>query len=341
MSRKKIAIAAAGILVVAGAVAAISAPGHRGGGHDGHMMGGHMLFGEGEEGHDMRGRFGRALTKDAFDARTRERFARIDKNSDNVLDTAEIEAAIGERMAERRGRKGHGRGDGAMGEGVTRRFDGNRDGKVTVDEVRAEFARRFAEADLNNDGRIDDADLPPMLRGRNVIAEGGLGYGGGGRHGRMGGFGWLRQADANKDGIVTREEVAAMAEREFSRFDSNKDGAVDQADREALRKQMVDYGVKRFGHRFGAGQDGRVTREQFQAKAAERFARMDVDGDGTIARGEMPGGGHGRRGWRHGGGEHDGMMGPGHGGPMGKGGDTMGPDGPRGPGRGGEPPAKN
>lgn len=297
MKKRTIAIAAVGALALAGTVAAVVAQGHRGGSH-----GGHMMFGDDESGQGMRGRFGRTLTKDAFDTRSRERFASIDRNSDGVIDPAEIEAAMAAQFAGRMGR--HGAQDGQMGQRLLRMFDASKDGKVTKEEARAEIMRRFAEMDLSRDGRIDDADLPPMLRGRNVLAGGeGMGpmMGGGkgrhdiGGHGK-GGMGLLRQADTNKDGVITREEAEALADREFARFDRNKDGTVDQADFDALRKEMTDYRVKRFAHGFGAGPDGRVTREQFQAKAAERFARMDFNGDGSVSRDEMPGRGHGRRG---------------------------------------------
>jgi hypothetical protein len=151
----------------------------------------------------------------------------------------------------------------------------------------------------------------------------------------MRGLGFLRQADANQDGVVTKEEVAALADRDFARWDWNKDGVIDQADRDALRKEMLDYAVKRMARRMGAGPDGKVTREQFQAKAAEGFARLDADNDGKLSRGELPGRGHGMRGWHHGPGHRG--MGPHHGDPDGMPGDG----GPRGPGARGEPPARN
>lgn len=321
MSKKKIALVAAGLLVAAGAVAAVAAQGHHGG-----RRGDGMMFG-GDGDHGMRGRFGRALTKDEFDARTRERFARFDKNGDNVIDAAEIEAAINERMSARQHRWRS--ADGTMGERILRRMGAGTDGKLSRDAFRAELSRRFAELDLNNDGRVDDSDLPPMMRGRNVLANA-----------RVGAFGpmrWLGMLGVEaKDGTITREDVLAAGDRQFDRLDRNKDGVVDKVDLDALRKETVDYRVKRFIHHFGADSDGRVTREKFQAKAADHFARMDFNGDGTISRDERPV--HWRRGWQRGGGDRD-MMGPEHG-PMGKGG-MMGPGGPRGPGMPGEPPAKN
>ncbi len=157
----------------------------------------------------------------------------------------------------------------------------------------------------------------------------------------MPGLALLRQADTSKDGVVTREEAEAFADREHARLDRNKDGAVDAADFGAMHKELLDYRVKRFAHGFGAGPDARITREQFQAKAAERFARMDYNNDSTISRDERPGWGHGRSGGHKGGrmmgdGDMDGAMDGAGKGPR-RGGHGPGP----GPGPAESPPAKN
>ena len=172
-----------------------------------------------------------------------------------------------------------------------------------------------------------------MMRGRNILAGGGEGAAPIG-HG-MPMLRMLQGAGANKDGVITLDEVLASAEKRFARLDRNKDGVIDKADFDALRKDMVDYRVKRFIHSYGADKDGRVSREQFMAKAAERFARMDLNNDGTISRDEQPGGGrwfgHGeQRPGAHGGapGDENGLL--------------MGARGDRGPGPGPRPePGKN
>jgi Ca2+-binding EF-hand superfamily protein len=333
MSKKKLMITA-GILAALGAVAAVSAQGHRGGRGEHGMMGG--------DGFGRPGMFNRSITGEQFDTRTRERFAGLDKNSDGFIDAAEIEAGMASRMSERQGRMGGQMGAGQMGERMIRMFDENKDGKVTKDEFDAYVKKRFAEADLNNDGKISDDDLPPMMRGRNVLSGegGGMPMGLGMRHGGMGGsmggqmgggMMFLRGADANKDGVVTLDEALAHAGKRFALMDKNKDGAVDKADFEAMRKETADYRVKHFIHQYGADKDGKVSREQFNKLAKERFARADVNGDGTLSRDELPGrrgfggrgghhggqGGHGGPGFERGQGGPGGMMGPGGRGPRG------------------------
>lgn len=328
MNRKTTLMIAAGVLLAAGGVAALAAQGHRG------WRGDHMGMEDDEGPGPRRGFFGRGeLTESEHAARTRERFARLDKNSDGVIDSSEIEAAMTERMGQFRERMGQ-----RMGDRMLRRFDENRDGKVTRDEFNATVRKIFAEMDLNGDGKISDDDLPPMMRGRGVLAESdGVGPMGMGR-GRYGGAGgpmmtMLRGADANKDGVITLEEAQAQAGKMFAQWDRNKDNAIDSTDFDAMRKEMTDYRVKRFIHRFGADKDGKITREQFDKVSKERFAMGDLNNDGRITRDEMPGRGH--WGGRHGGdGERDRGERRGRG-PM------MGPDGGGGPGPGMGGPGRN
>lgn len=284
MSKRKTVLIVAGALVTLGAVAAISAPwerGHRGWG-----------WGDGPGG---KHRWHRSVTQEQFDTNTRARFARFDSNGDGMIDASEVEA----RQAQRGAR--HARKHERRAERLLRRFDADRDGKATRDEFMQSVDKHFAEFDLDSDGRITDEDLPPAMRGRGVLA---------GNTDRLRrGFGrriltLLRGADADQDGIVTREEVMAAAERRFTVLDRSVDGTLDKADVDAFRKETADYRVKRFIHRYGATAGGQVTRDQFFAKAKERFARLDRNSDGTISRGERRGRkGHG---WRRRGGQERG-----------------------------------
>jgi Ca2+-binding EF-hand superfamily protein len=246
-----------------------------------------------------RGRWRREMTKADFDAKTRSKFARLDTNGDGVVDKAEVEARVSDRMARRmRGKRG------IWMARRFRRFDADGDGKITKAEIEALISKRFARMDLDGDGKITDADLPPMMRDRNILSGEGQ-FGRGHRHGRRGhrrGRRMMRHligADANKDGAVTLQELQDRAGKRFARFDRNNDGVIDNADRDALRAEIKDYRVKRFFHRHEVA-DEKLTIQQFTKRRDERFARWDRDGDGIIERRRHRGGwgrrGHGR-GW--------------------------------------------
>jgi Ca2+-binding EF-hand superfamily protein len=296
MSKKKVLIVAA-ILVAGGAAIAVSAPGQRL--HD-RMMdrwshGGGPGMGPSLGG--FAGNWRGDLTREAFDEKVRERFARFDTNSDGVIDVAEIEAALA------KAREHHHRGPRhrhADRDGAGKRGDVGRGRTVTKSEFLDNVRHRFAQADLDGDGKITDADLPPTMRGRGVLtSEQGVRHGGPGL--RM--IAFLRGAEADKDGAITLDAVIKAAGDRFDRMDRNKDGTLDRADRDALVKEMTDYRVKRILHRFGATGEGKITREQAFKVAGEMFTRLDRNGDGTITRNERPhwagrGGHHERRMWR-------------------------------------------
>lgn len=309
---KKLWITTTLVVAAVGATAIVAHAdrGNRGPGGHGHhgYHGGYNDGGHHRGGRHRRG--GREMTKADFDAKTRSRFAKWDTNSDGVVDQTEVEARMSSRMERRMGRR-----DGRRWSRMLRRFDPNSDGKVTRAEIEAHVTKRFERMDLDGDGKITDADLPPMLRGMNVLAGGDAMDPHFGRHHRhhQGGRGGKRGhrmmrhligADTNKDGEVSVQEMQDRAATRFARYDRNSDGVIDEADRDALGKEMLDYRVKRFLHRFGAT-DGKLTMEQFTTYRNERFARRDRNGDGTIGRGDRRGGGEGRNRGRRGGGEDD------------------------------------
>ncbi|KQM66555.1 MULTISPECIES: EF-hand domain-containing protein [unclassified Sphingomonas] len=110
------------------------------------------------------------------------------------------------------------------------------DGVLTREEAVTRADRRFDALDTDRDGKISAAEraaLPERPRG---TVDGQTPMPGRSRHmgDRM-----LERADANKDGVVTREEFRAVATRMFDRQDVNHDGRIDAAERKQWRDQRM------------------------------------------------------------------------------------------------------
>lgn len=124
------------------------------------------------------------------------------------------------------------------------------------------------------------------------------------------------RADANHDGIVTREEVIADADRRFAAMDTDGDGKLSREEMRAARQ----------ARRAGGGAEGRLdrirpasptgephrrggarpplTQQAFRDRALNMFDRADANHDGRVdaqemqamrllMRARMSGGGHG------------------------------------------------
>ena len=94
--------------------------------------------------------------------------------------------------------------------------------------------------------------------------------------------------DANKDGKVTQEELAAHRKAEFTATDTNGDGALSS---EELQARMLAQMLARQSARMidNMDDDGNCTlseAEMDEGPVARNLARIDTDNDGAISKEE-------------------------------------------------------
>ena len=139
------------------------------------------------------------------------------------------------------------------------RADINKDGKLDAGDREARRTAAFDRIDGNMDGMISRAEFTAMrpgmggrgagqgeMRGQDGEHQGMRSHGGRGqgmrghtmRGGMGGGMMMMRMADSDRDSAVTRAEFAAAAASRFDRTDSNRDGQLTPAERQAARAAM-------------------------------------------------------------------------------------------------------
>ena len=93
---------------------------------------------------------------------------------------------------------------------MIRRFDVDKDRKVTRDEFETRGADMFKRADLDGDGKIADPNLPPIMRDRGVLS-GACEMRRRGRRRDARFMRFLRGADTNGDNIIAFDEAKVVA----------------------------------------------------------------------------------------------------------------------------------
>lgn len=120
---------------------------------------------------------------------------------------------------------------------------------------------------------------------------------GGHRHGGM--LERLKQADADGNGLISRDEAKALPRlaKHFDEIDANHDGQLSseelRAHHQAMRDRHAGERHERMAQhwkKLDTDGDGRISAAEAQANAprlAEHFAQLDANGDGFITPDEM------------------------------------------------------
>ncbi len=185
------------------------------------------------------------------------------------------------------------------------RFDKNKDGVLTKDEVPPFVARHFERADRNGDGKLDKAEIEELYKMLRRAAKPGKPEApkkpeSGDKPSaeverRVDDL--LTRLDTNKDGKISKDEAKGPLAQNFDRLDANKDGYLD---RDELRKgvaRMMAMGGGKPGGAAPAGPDfdaldrdadGRLTRDELKGTPfADKFDEIDTNKDGKIDKKEF------------------------------------------------------
>lgn len=148
------------------------------------------------------------VTRAEAQQKAEEMFAMMDVNKDGKLDQADREA----RRQEMRSR-------------LFDKLDANHDGSISKEEFMA---------DKGPEGRHPPMNGPEGPRGPGM----GGGAGMHGMHGMRGGHMMMAMADANHDGVITKDEFMAAAMKHFDMADTNHDGKLTKEERQAAHAKM-------------------------------------------------------------------------------------------------------
>jgi Ca2+-binding EF-hand superfamily protein len=99
----------------------------------------------------------------------------------------------------------------------------------------------------------------------------------------------LDRADANGDGVVTRDEFMKARADQFASRDRNGNGFIDDGDlgRRARRSNRGEQAMGAIVKQLDTSGDGKVSKSEFVDGGAKMFDRIDADKSGTLDKQEI------------------------------------------------------
>jgi Ca2+-binding EF-hand superfamily protein len=108
------------------------------------------------------------------------------------------------------------------GEKALERLDTNKDGRVSLEEMKPRMEKRMSVVDINADKTITTAEIDAMLQKRLER-----------RRDQM-----LKLMDGNRDGSITQAEFDSVVADMFDKADADNNGGVDLAEMKNFRRSQ-------------------------------------------------------------------------------------------------------
>ncbi|MCU0903197.1 MAG: hypothetical protein MUE83_04910 [Tabrizicola sp.] len=123
--------------------------------------------------------------------------------------------------------------------------------------------------------------------GTAALADRGMGFGGGEGRGAMM-LDRFDAIDADTDGKITQDEIAAFRAAEFTAADTNADGALNAEELQAhmLQQMLARQSARMIDNLDDDGNGSLSIEEMGEGPMAANFARIDSDNDGAISKAE-------------------------------------------------------
>ncbi|MEH6495210.1 MAG: EF-hand domain-containing protein [Pseudomonas marincola] len=93
--------------------------------------------------------------------------------------------------------------------------------------------------------------------------------------------------DANKDGVMTPDEMPEKWASRFDKLDTDKNGSLTLTEIETSHKMRKEKRMEKMMSKFDTDQDGKVSESEVTAFVLEKFKKMDADGDGSLSMDEI------------------------------------------------------
>ena len=98
----------------------------------------------------------------------------------------------------------------------------------------------------------------------------------------------LDRADANHDGVVTRDEFMKARADQFASRDRNSNGFIDDGDLgRRARRNRGEQAMGAIVKQLDTSGDGKVSKSEFVDGGAKMFDRIDADKSGTLDKQEI------------------------------------------------------
>ena len=152
------------------------------------------------------------------------------------------------------------------------RFDNDKDGNITKNELPTRLKDEFAKCDKNNDGKLDKEELREHALKMNARSD-------------QGQQGYIMVYEAVYDPISLNDLQGTY--EMLSMIDENHDGKITQEEVTAAQQKIRRRHADSVFQEWDKDNDGKLMKTEVPTRLMTEFNKVDTDSDGSISKEEM------------------------------------------------------